>query len=341
MDLATIWFILVFVLLAGYAILDGFDLGVGMLHLTGRTDNERRTGLQAIAPVWDGNEVWLLTAGGALFAAFPFVYATVFSSMYLALYLVLAGLIGRAVALEFRSKEESEGWRRRWDVVFFLGSLLPSLLFGVAFGNVIRGLPLEVIGGQVQFTGNFFTLLNPFSLCVGVLSVLLFLLQGSLFLAAKSDGRQQERMRKLIPAFWLLAAAVYAGLSIFASAAMPQLYGKVGGQGVFWVLLIGMCVAMLAVPVLAFAGKYGRALVASSVMLGLMMAIAGVAIYPNLVLSSSGMPNSLSIQKYASSPLTLRTMLIIALLGMPLVIGYTVWIYRVFRGKTVVHPEGY
>src|SRR5450756_1451331 len=161
MQLATLWFLLIGFLFVGYAILDGFDLGVGAVHLiVARDDTERRQVLNAIGPVWDGNEVWLITGGGALFAAFPFVYATVFSAMYLALVLVLLALIGRAVAIEFRSKEQSPTWRNTWDMVFFLGSALPSLLFGVAFGNILRGLPLDQVNGQLQFAGGFFGLLN-------------------------------------------------------------------------------------------------------------------------------------------------------------------------------------
>ena len=341
MDLQTTWFILLFVLLGGYAILDGFDLGVGMLHLTGRTDGERRLGLQAIGPVWDGNEVWLVTAGGALFAAFPFVYATVFSSMYLALYVLLVALMGRAAAIEFRSKEESPAWRSAWDIIFFLGSLLPSILFGVALGNVLRGLPLEPVNGELRFTGDFLTLLNPFSIAVGVLSTLLFLLQGAIFLAMKSDGRQQQRMRTLVPIFWMAVVVLYVVLSIYAMMRLPHLYDQIMGKGMFFVLLGVICAAMLAVPLLTYSRRYGPALVASSMIIGGMMALAAYGLFPRLVISTTGLANSLTIRLHSASPKSQLVMLIITLMGMCFVIGYTLYVYRVFKGKTFVDPHGY
>lgn len=171
MDLNTIWFVLVAVLITGYAVLDGFDLGVGVLHLLTKKEEEKRVNINAIGPVWDGNEVWLLTGGGALFAAFPVVYATVFSGFYIALMLLLLALIFRAVSFEFRGKVENERWKKSWDYAFGIGSLLPLILFGVAIGNILRGIPIDING---IFTGNFFTLLNPYSILVGVLSLFLF-----------------------------------------------------------------------------------------------------------------------------------------------------------------------
>lgn len=341
MDLQSTWFILLFVLLGGYAILDGFDLGVGMLHLTGRTDGERRLGLQAIGPVWDGNEVWLITAGGALFAAFPFVYATVFSSMYLALFLLLVALIGRAAAIEFRSKEESPRWRTIWDYIFFICSLLPAILFGVALGNILRGLPMEPVNGELRFTGDFLSLLHPFCIGVGLLSTLLFLLQGAIYLAMKSDGRQQQRMRTLVPIFWMGVVVLYVVLSVFAMLRLPHLYDAIMGTVTFAILLGVICIAMLAVPLLTYSRRYGSAFVASSVIILGVMALAAYGLFPRLVVSTTGLANSLTIRAHSSSPLTLRTMLVIALCGMPFVIAYTVIVYRIFRGKTRVDPHGY
>ena len=341
MVLQTLWFILVFVLLAGYAILDGFDLGVGMLHLTGKTDNERRVGLNAIAPVWDGNEVWLITGGGALFAAFPFVYATVFSAMYLPLMLVLVALIGRAVSVEFRSKVELPAWRRFWDWTFFLGSLLPSILFGVAFGNILHGLPLSQRNGQLLYTGGFFTLLNPYSIMIGVLSCLLFLLHGAIFLAIKSQAQQHERMRKLIPAIWMLVVVVYVGASIISMLRLPYLFDRASANPLFWVLSALVMASMLVIPIAAFARHFGKAFIASSTMIGSMMFLAALSLYPSLVPSSTSLTNSLNIRDHSSSPYTLKVMLIIAGIGMPCVIAYTAIIYRVFRGKTEVPVDGY
>ena len=196
MDLNIIWFLLIAVLLIGYAILDGFDLGVGVLHLFTKDENERRININSIAPVWDGNEVWLLTAGGALFAAFPIVYATVFSGFYLAFMLLLFALIFRAVSMEFRGKVDSPKWRSVWDWAFGLGSLLPALLYGVAIGNILRGIPINSEG---YFTGNFFSLLNPYSILVGLLSLVLFTMHGSIYLSMKSAGAHRERVKSLTP----------------------------------------------------------------------------------------------------------------------------------------------
>lgn len=335
------WFILLFVLLIGYAVLDGFDLGVGMLHLAGKTDDERRLGLQAIGPVWDGNEVWLLTGGGALFAAFPFVYATVFSAMYLALILVLLALIGRAVAIEFRSKEESPTWRKTWDVIFFLGSALPSLLFGVAFGNILRGLPLDQVNGQLQFTGGFFGLLNPFSVVCGVMSVLLFLQHGAIYLAMKSDGQQQDRSRKLAMVFFLLGIVVYIGLTVAAMISYDHLFRDSYGRPLFWVFLLIVIAGVLSLPVLVYSRRFARAMIASSAMIAGMMALAAYSLFPRLVPSTAGLSRSLTIMNSSSTQYTLGIMLAVALVGMPIVLIYTIAIYRVFKGKTIVHPQGY
>ena len=193
MDLNTIWFWLIGVLIIGYAILDGFDFGVGILSLFSRFENERRIHFNAIGPVWDGNEVWLLTGGGALFAAFPAVYAMVFSGFYIALMLLLAALIFRAVSFEFRNKVDSPAWRRLWDWAFGLGSLLPALLFGVVIGNILHGVPIDTNG---NYLGTFIGLLNPYSLGVGFLSLVLFTMHGAIYLATKSDGILRDRCQK-------------------------------------------------------------------------------------------------------------------------------------------------
>jgi cytochrome bd ubiquinol oxidase subunit II len=188
-DLHTIWFLLVGALFGGYAVLDGFDLGVGVLHLFSRTDEQRRIFLNAIGPVWDGNEVWLVTGGGALFAAFPVVYATVFSGFYIPMILLLVGLIFRAVAIEFRSKQPGAGWRRAWDRSFSIASVSSSLIMGIAFGNVIWGVP---IGPDGEFSGSLLTLLNPYALLTGVTTVALFAMHGAIYLVLKTDGNVQR-----------------------------------------------------------------------------------------------------------------------------------------------------
>jgi cytochrome d ubiquinol oxidase subunit II len=336
-DLQTTWFLLIGVLLAGYAILDGFDLGVGMWHLfLARGERERRVLINSVGPVWDGNEVWLLTAGGALFAAFPLVYATVFSGLYLALMLLLAALILRAVSLEFRGKEESARWRQTWDVAFAVGSFLPALLFGVAVGNVMRGLPLDAEG---EFAGTFLGLLNPFALLVGLLSVAMFLQQGAAWLSIKTEGELRERARRAA----LRASAAFALLWAVVTVASLTLAPEVRSWRSPWAWTAA-AVVLLSLGLFARATHDGRAVLAftfSSVATAGLLALMGLGLYPYLVPALGALPAGLTIYNAASSPLTLKVMLVIALLGMPLVIAYTIVIYRSFRGPVVLDEASY
>jgi cytochrome bd ubiquinol oxidase subunit II len=338
MDLNTIWFLLVGVLIIGYAILDGFDFGVGILHLFARSDQERRIHLNAIGPVWDGNEVWLLTGGGALFAAFPLVYATVFSGFYMALMLLLAALIARAVSMEFRSKVESAQWRVFWDWAFGLGSLLPAVLFGVAFGNILRGVPVDA---NHMWTGSFFGLLNPYAVLVGLLSLCLFTMHGAIYLSMKTDGDLRNRAAAWISKSWIATVGLYLLATIATIFVSPFLFEGMLKNPLFWVLFLLLLAGALTIPVAAKAQKYGRAFIASSIMIASMIGLSAVSLFPRLVPSITDLQNSLTIYNASSSEATLSTMLIIALIGMPLVIIYTVVIYRVFKGKVVLTEESY
>jgi cytochrome d ubiquinol oxidase subunit II len=337
-ELATLWFLLVGVLLTGYAILDGFDLGVGVLHLfVAKDDRERRVMLNAVGPVWDGNEVWLLTGGGALFAAFPAVYATVFSGMYLALMLLLAALIARAVSLEFRSKEPGARWRRFWDVAFAVGSFLPALLLGVALGNVMRGLPLSADG---EFAGTFLGLLNPFSLLVGALSTAVFTLHGAVWLELKTEGELKARVRRAGDRAYtvVIALAVLAALSSRFSA--PRLW--IAFEAALpWLAPVLLAASLFALPRARAQGRGGLAFALSAAAIAAFMAIVGLGIHPYLVPPLDGFSTGLTVAGSASSPLTLRAMLAIALVGMPLVVAYTVFIYRRFRGPVVLDDTSY
>lgn len=334
MDLNTAWFILFAVLIVGYAVLDGFDLGVGVLHLFSKTETERDHHVEAIAPVWDGNEVWLLTAGGALFAAFPPVYATVFSGYYLALMLLLAGLIMRAVSLEFRHAHDSPRWVRSWDWAFGLGSLVPALLFGVAVGNILRGLP---VGRDASWHGSFLGLLNPHALIVGLTGLVLFTLHGATYLRMKTEGDLASRLGNWIPKLWggFLVAFAVATLATWMVA--PGLLGAGFGRPLAWLFVAMFVAAAGYLPTANRADRRGHAFLCSAALIVSSIGLPAVSMFPVLVPSSLDTAFSLTIYNASSSQKTLTIMLVIALVGMPLVIGYTAIVYRIFRGKVGKH----
>jgi cytochrome d ubiquinol oxidase subunit II len=331
-SLQNVWYLLIGVLLAGYSVLDGFDLSVGILFpFLAKTEDEKRTLARAIGPVWDGNEVWLLAGGGALFAAFPMAYATVFSGFYLALMLVLFALILRAVSLEFRAHDTAR--KGFWDAAFIGGSFLPALLFGVALGNVVVGIPLDA---RTEFAGNFFTLLRPLPLVFGVLGLCAFLLHGSAYAALKSEGVLRERARKSAR-----ISAFAAGIAFFLSFVSVLIYLPAALKSIPAWIFSGLVWLSLVLFLIALGkGKDGRALFFSSAVFLSLWGVIGAIHYPNLVRATDpGL--SLTIANASSSALTLKVMLIIALVGMPLVVGYTIFAYRVFKGKVRPGAEGY
>ncbi len=336
--LHDIWFVLIGVLLVGYAILDGFDLGAGILHFyVARDDDERQTVVNSIGPVWDGNEVWLLTAGGALFAAFPAVYATVFSGFYLALVLVLVALILRAVSLEFRAKEDNAGWRRTWDVAFAVGSFLPALLFGVAIGNVLRGVPLDAAG---DYREGLVGLLNPFSLLVGLLAVAMFVQQGGAWLALRTEGPIQARARKAAAAAWLGCIVLFVVTGVVAWADAPHLWANYA-QPMAWLAPVAFGAAALGFRWALDRRADGLAFGLSSVTIAALIAVMGIALYPNLLPVRDNAAASLTVAAASSSQLTLTVMLVVALVGMPVVIAYTAFVYSRFSGKVGPQEHGY
>ncbi len=337
--LAHIWFLLLAVLLIGYAILDGFDLGVGILHpFVTKDDHERRLVMNSIGPLWDGNEVWLVTFGGALFAAFPEAYATVFSAFYLPFMLLLCALILRAVSLEFRSKVYSPGWRKVWDLLFFAGSTLATLLFGVAVGNMMLGISLDE---HYEFTGSVFDLLNLYSLVVGVLGVSAFAMHGSIYLYLKTDGDLQQRFQPIMWRTYFVFAALYVAVSIWTPFVAPHAANTLNAMPVLWIVPILNVLAVLNIPRAIYLGKEGYAFFSSSCMIAAFVFLFLVAMFPFLVPASNNPANSLSIVNAASSQTTLSIMLLIALLGMPCVLTYTAVIYWTFRGKVKIDETSY
>jgi cytochrome d ubiquinol oxidase subunit II len=338
LDLNAIWFLLVGVLFTGYAILDGFDLGVGALHLLTRTDEERRLSINAIGPVWDGNEVWLVTGGGALFAAFPEVYATVFSGFYIAFFLFLAALIFRAVAIEFRSKLPMRWWRTMWDVSFSLGSLIAGLLLGVALGNVAWGIPLDERG---VFVGTFVGLLHPYALLTGVTTVALFMMHGSIYLHLKTAGEMQERVRSWIRPCMIFFVVSYAVLTMATLIYVPRASAQIRGHPYLFLVVVLSILVIANIPREIFFRRPGRAFVSSCATVVLVMALFGLNVFPELVHSNPLPENSLDAYNGASSQKTLGIMLIIATIGMPIVVAYTFSIYWIFRGKVVLNETSY
>jgi cytochrome d ubiquinol oxidase subunit II len=328
MDLNTIWFILIAVLFIGFFFLEGFDYGVGiLLPFLGKEDKERRAIINSIGTFWDGNEVWMLTAGGAMFAAFPNWYATLFSGFYLALVVMLLALIARGVAFEYRSKKDDPVWRNRWDWVIFVGSFVPALLWGVAISNLIRGVPID---DKMNFTGNFFTLLNPYSLIGGVASLLLFTLHGSIFLSLKLTDNLLESARKFANKLWLPATVVlfaYVILGYFDT----DMFSKLGVNPGAVPIIAGL--AILSVGYLLKIQKEGWAFVMTGITIAFSTITVFMGLFPRVMVSSTNPDWSLTIYNASSSPYTLKVMTIVAVIFVPVVLAYQAWSYWIFRKR--------
>ena len=338
LDLNTIWFILVGVLFTGYAVLDGFDLGIGALHLFAKKDEERRILLNSIGPVWDGNEVWLVTGGGALFAAFPNVYATAFSGFYLALYLLLAALIFRAVAIEFRSKRPEKWWRQTWDVSFSIGSILSALLIGTTIGNLAWGVPIDANG---EFAGTFLGLLTPYPLLIGVTTVALFMMHGAIYGALKTEGELHDQLRR-----WAMNSIIFFVICAVTTTMATLLYAthiaaRVHDNPWLFSIVIANMLAIANIPREFHRGNDWLAFLSSCAAIITLMALFGIDAFPNLIYSLPQPENSLNIYNAASSPKTLGIMLVIAGIGVPVVLAYTVCIYWIFRGKVKMDRMSY
>ncbi len=334
MMLPTIWFILWGVLWAVYFMLDGFDLGLGtLMPFLARDDQERRIIYRTMGPFWDGNEVWLITAGGVTFAAFPTTYAVMFSGLYSALMLILFALILRGVSFAFRGQVDNPGWRRLWDTCLFLGSFLPALLFGVAFANLFQGIPIDAEG---IYQGTLFTLLNPYGLAGGLLFVLLFIVHGSLWLAVKSQDDLHRRAGHLAAKIWP-ALLIMAVLFLLATQRWTSLFDNYAAQPVLLIIPVLAVAALIAMRVFIQRAQWWKAWFASSLTIVAVTLFGVVGLFPNLLKSSLNPAYSLTAFNSSSSPLTLKIMLGVALTFVPLVIAYQVWVHFLFKDK--VEPE--
>jgi cytochrome d ubiquinol oxidase subunit II len=342
MMLPVIWFVLWGVLWAVYFMLDGFDLGLGtLLPFLGKSDTDRRVIYRAMGPFWDGNEVWLITAGGVTFAAFPTTYAVMFSGLYSALMLILFALIFRGVSIAFRGEVDHPRWRRVWDTGMFLGSFLPALLFGVAFANLFKGIPIDADG---IFQGNLLTLLNPYGLAGGLLFVLLFVLHGSLWLTVKTQGELQQRAGTVAAKIWpvLLAMAV---LFLVATQRWTSLFDNYARRPVLLLIPVVAVGALIAIRAFIKRGQWLRAWFSSSLTIVGITLFGVVGLFPDLLKSSLNPAYSLTAFNSSSSPLTLKIMLGVALTFVPLVIAYQVWVHLLFKDKVdhedLAGEEGY
>lgn len=337
--LEFIWFTAFVILLAGYAVLDGFDLGVGILHLFSKEDIERRTMLNSIGPVWDGNEVWLVTAGGALFAGFPSVYATLCSAFYIPIMVLLAGIIFRAVAIEFRSKRPAAWWRWMWDLLFSLASLVIAFGLGLTMGNLIRGIPLDATG---EFTGTFIDLVHPYSILVGLFTVALFTMHGCIYLLMKTEGGLHDKIRDWVNPTIITFVMFYAVTTAATLIYMPHMLIEIQDRPIFFVIAVINMFAIANIPREVNRGSDGRAFLSSCVNIVCLLALYGVGTYPEAVRAFNN-PEALSLTIYnsASSQLTLKILLLIALIGLPMVIAYTIAVYWIFRGKVKLDDHSY
>jgi len=332
MDLTLFWFALLAVLWTGYLVLEGFDFGVAMLMpFAGRNNTERRVALNTIGPVWDGNEVWLLTAGGATFAAFPEWYATMFSGFYIPLFLILLALIVRAVAIEYRGKINSPVWRSRWDLGIIISAWIPSILWGVAFANLVRGVNLDA---NHQYSGTFWDLLNPFALLGGLVTLVLFLSHGAIFLSLKTDGIVRERAQLLARRFSLIAIVVAGVWAVWAQLAYANATWT-------WAAVAVAALALIATWFFTGTGKSGLAFTANAIAIAAAVVLIFGALYPNVMPAINDPANSLTVHNASSTHYTLTVMTWVAVIFTPIVLAYQAWSYWVFRKRLSVEhiPE--
>lgn len=337
--LCITWFVILNVLLIGYAILDGFDLGVGILHpFVAKTDHERRLVMNSIGPLWDGNEVWLVTFGGALFAMFPNAYASIFSAFYIPFVLLLFALIFRAVSLEFRSKRTSPFWRNFWDILFFIGSTLATFLFGVAIGAIMQGLQLSELG---DYQGTMLEMLTGFSISVGLFSVALFAMHGAIYLYLKTEGELQQRLLVWMKGTYYLYLTLFFIVTTWSILFVPASLQHFGEYPVLWIVPLLNILAIANIPRAIAKQQPLYAFINSCCTIAALVFLFSAALFPDLLPASNNTAFSITIYNAASSILTQKIGLIIVALGMPMVLSYTILIYWTFRGKVELSDNSY
>lgn len=339
LTMALLWYIVIGVSVIFYVILDGFDLGVGILHFFTKKDEDRRVFLNAIGPFWDGNEVWLVIVGGALFAGFPDVYASLFSGFYDLCMILLCGLIFRAVAIEFRSKQKSVTWRNTWDAVFGVASLVICFGIGLAFGNMIEGVPLDA---HKDFSGDMQLFFRPYPCLMGIFTCSLLMMHGSIFLAMKTEGKLHQRLRRWVKKCVLFFLAMYVITTVVTVFVQPHMVARMQKEPFWLIVPILAFLAILNVPREFSKNRDGRAFAFSCLGIIFLFGLYAIGMFPVLVRSTiDPVTHSLTYMNSASSPLTLKVLLIIVAIGVPLVLAYGTMIYRIFRGKVKLGPTSY
>ena len=337
-DYPTWWFLLLGGVFTGYAILDGFDLGAGAWHLFFRKEHSRRVALNAVGPVWDGNEVWLVIGGGALFAGFPHVYATLFSAMYIPFMLFLVFLIFRAISIEFRSKEPMLWWRKTWDIAYSVSSIVLALSLGIVLGNVLLGMP---IGADKEFAGNWLAFLNPYAFLVGLTSLALFMMHGAIYLTMKTEGRLFAKVTILLRNAIIFFVLAFVITSTYTLIYIPHLSDRfTESPGLFIVPLLAF-LSIANIPRLARRRKYRSAFLFSSLTVALLLILVAIELYPVVLLSTLDPQYSLTVYNSAASDKSLGIMLGFAAVGIPLVGAYTLFVYRTFAGVVQLDEMSY
>ena len=339
LDYPTWWYLVVGALFSGYAILDGFDFGAGAWHLFFRKEKSRRIALNAVGPVWDGNEVWLVIGGGALFAGFPVMYATLFSSLYIPFMLFLVFIIFRAIAIEFRSKEPMPWWRKMWDVAYSISSIMLAFLLGVVLGNILQGI---AIGPDYQYQGaGFFEFLNPFALLTGVTTLSLFTMHGAIYLLLKTEGRLYQKIRYLLKRGMIFFMVSFAITTLYTLLYIPHLSDDFRSRPALFLIPLLTFLSIANVPRLATKKRFRTAFLYSSITISLMLVLVAVELYPVLLRSTIHPDYNITIYSAAASVQSLKIMMTIVAIGAPLVLGYTLFVYRTFRGKVTLDETSY
>lgn len=337
-DYPTLWFLVVGGLFSGYAILDGFDLGAGAWHLFFKEEESRRIALNAVGPVWDGNEVWLVIGGGALFAGFPVLYATLFSAMYIPFMLFLAFLIFRAVSIEFRGKENMKWWKQLWDISYCVSSAFLAFLLGVVLGNVLQGF---AIGNNLEFEGSWLVFINPYAVLVGITSLALFMMHGAIYLSMKTEGKLFTKVTGMLRNAFLFFIISFVIVTLYTLIYIPHLSDDFKNTPELFIVPLLAFLSIANIPRLASKKKYLMAFVFSALTVSFLMILVAIELYPVLILSTLDEANSITIYNAASSEKALGIMLTITAIGGPLVLAYTIFVYRVFWGKVKLDETSY